>query len=124
MPITTPDRSTRFAKVLHVPHAPGIPPASVAMIHADGHGSSTDRLTRAQQARASGELSVGLAHALAAQHTALDPSQQIEAGHLACYFHYRLGQLGPLITLGEPLLLGEENAHTKRGNTNRDDQQD
>ena len=104
MPITTPDRSTRFAKVLHVPHAPGIPPASVAMIHADGHGSSTDRLTRAQQARASGELSVGLAHALAAQHTALDPSQQIEAGHLACYFHYRLGQLGPLITLGEPLL--------------------
>ena len=74
------------------------------MILADAAGGFDDLLARARAARDSGDLVHGLQSALAAYRQAAVPAQQIEAGHLACYFHYRLGQLDPLIALGEPLL--------------------
>ena len=74
------------------------------MIDTGARGSSTDLLIRARQARRDGDHVNGLRDALAARQAAVDPAQQVEAGHLACYFHYRLGQLEALLALGEPLL--------------------
>lgn len=76
---------------------PALPPAAPAP-------SATDWLGTAQQARDRGDLAAGLAAALAACQMASAPQQAIEARFLACFFHYRLGNLALLIDLGEPLL--------------------
>ena len=67
-------------------------------------------LAQARQAQARVELPSGLAAALAAAQARPNPRQAIEAGLLACHFHYRLGQFDPLIALGEPLLAGLPNS--------------
>jgi diguanylate cyclase (GGDEF)-like protein len=70
-----------------------------------GAGRADALLALARQARETGDLPAGLRAALAAAaEVQADPNPTIEAGFLACFFHYRLGQLGQLIALGEPLL--------------------
>ncbi len=63
-------------------------------------------LAQARRAQAVVDLPAGLAAALAAAQSRPNPHQAIEAGLLACHFHYRLGQFDPLIALGEPLQAG------------------
>lgn len=58
-------------------------------------------LEAAREARSRGDLEAGLAHALRARELAALPADRAIAGHLACFFHLRLGQLADVIALGE-----------------------
>lgn len=61
-------------------------------------------LAQAHEARRQGELALALAHALAAHAQAPLAGLKAAAGLLACFCHFRLGQHGALLGLGEPLL--------------------
>ena len=84
------------------PDHPAPCPATPATCIADT--TATAWLAQARLAREQGDLSAGLAAALAALQAASEPQQGVEAALLACFFHYRLGNLALLIALGEPLL--------------------
>ncbi|WP_088285238.1 GGDEF domain-containing protein [Ideonella sp. A 288] len=61
---------------------------------------ATTALDTARLARTQGDLPAGLAAALQALTQETGAAERAEAGHLACFFHYRLGQLDAMLALG------------------------
>jgi len=49
-------------------------------------------------------MAAGLQAALLARNATDGPAERAEAGQLACFFHYRLGQLAELLSLGEAVV--------------------